>query len=765
MSEYAAHKYGSREDLHFVMDKNIDGQRCDQYQSLWVTRWTGGSSNSISQSCKNCCVSDESDQKEYAKEEVLFPIKSLETRVARRSEKYADYRRSSSNNVMGCDSNCLDIKYDVHQLAETEEVEKDKCMFLNNFLIHKDVNMSSPKVSNTLSVHKLSDSAVDWEDINAHHFLTSDNPDTEWDHFPMFDINRKIEGILNPKRRSEFGNPSGRFSEPPKSLNETMSSSHVMALSSKEHQFRARRMRHYVDKRMEPYRSSEGLLPCQDDLEGFDSQIKVHRLKGHGQNTMSCSCSEDGNISSNSQCLVEEHSLRTNFTGLKQYNRYGHGKFMFSEVKSDSKVIGKSSSTPWSRTNGGSNKVPRLPSSGTSRFNDAKQSHQSLQKMPYCHIHDVQSQRVNSVQNVRGVSHRFSHATEYHLAEKSVAKAVTHKKQLIDSKNNTRVKRPALFEMLTLPAVQHDRKFQDSRSPRKSKSGQVYEDSGIGIDSNIEESQNELSGKTDTLYIDILQAPSSSAGVASSGAKKGVMFPNMIYCESAATSPITQMISRDDETELLGINLQHAKSSDKVVSASKREPSISRTLSLAGDHIFKNQENSSSSVPTEAPECLEQSSRWLKRLGHNLSDSLAIGAKRLKVGCGPSTGELLGSVINYNRSNSELMKYIKEQKRPDKMTELPNDCAGFSGVSVKSMQSWIGRWCHCDNPKEARDQANAPTTLLSDPEKSNMVPENLEGRHFPSIAAMAMMGKAMNKFRPCEFQRRGTSVVWNTEAV
>ncbi|XP_073007636.1 uncharacterized protein [Typha latifolia] len=765
MSEYAAHKYGSREDLHFVMDKNIDGQRCDQYRSLWVTRWTGGSSNSISPSCRNCCVSDESDQNEYAKEQVLLPIKSLETRVARRSEKYANYGRPSSNNVRGCDSTFLDIKYDVHQLAETEEVEKDKCMFLNNFLMHKDVNMSSPKVSNTLSVHKLSDSAVDWEDINADRLLTSDNSDAEWDHFPMFDINRKIEGILNPKRRSEFGNPSGRFSEPPKSLNETMSSSHVMALSSKEHQFRAQRMRHYVDKRMEPCRSSEGLLPCQDDLEGFDSQIKVHRLKGHGQNTRSCSYSEDENISSNSQCLVEEHSLRTNFTGLKQYNRCGNGKFMFSEVKSDSKVIGKSYSIPWSRTNGGSTKVPRLPSSGTSRFNDAKQFHQPLHKMPYCHIHDVQTQRVNSVENVRGVSHRFSHATEYRLAEKSVAKAVTHKKQLIDSKNNTRVKRPALFEMLTLPAVQHDRKFQDSRSPQKSKSGQVYEDSGIGIDSNIEESQNELSGKTDTLYIDILQAPSSSVGVASSGAKKGVMFPNMIYCESAATSPITQMISRDDETELLHINLQHAKSSDKAVSASKREPSISRTLSLAGDHIFKNQENSSSSVPTEAPECLEQSSRWLKRLGHNLSDSLAIGAKRLKVGCGPSTGELLGSVINYNRSNSELMKYIKEQKGPDKKTELPNDCAGSSGVSVKSMQSWIGRWCRCDNPREARDQANVPTTLLSDPEKSNMVPENLEGRHFPSIAAMAMMGKAMNKFRPCEFQRRGTSVVWNTEAV
>nr|CAD1823863.1 unnamed protein product [Ananas comosus var. bracteatus] len=82
----------------------------------------------------------------------------------------------------------------------TEKGEKGN-KFLNNSMTQKDVNLFHAKavVSNTVSVHKLPGSSVNWENVNTYHFSSSENLDSEWNHFPMLDINRKIDSILNPK--------------------------------------------------------------------------------------------------------------------------------------------------------------------------------------------------------------------------------------------------------------------------------------------------------------------------------------------------------------------------------------------------------------------------------------------------------------------------------------------------------------------------------------------------------------------------------------
>jgi hypothetical protein len=45
------------------------------------------------------------------------------------------------------------------------------------------------------------------------------------------------------------------------------------------------------------------------------------------------------------------------------------------------------------------------------------------------------------------------------------------------------------------------------------------------------------------------------------------------------------------------------------------------------------------------------------------------------------------------------------------------------------------------------------------------VPEEFKNKQFPSIAAMALMGKAMNCFNPSELTKKGPVIVWNTKRI
>ncbi|KAI4298330.1 hypothetical protein L6164_031903 [Bauhinia variegata] len=54
---------------------------------------------------------------------------------------------------------------------------------------------------------------------------------------------------------------------------------------------------------------------------------------------------------------------------------------------------------------------------------------------------------------------------------------------------------------------------------------------------------------------------------------------------------------------------------------------------------------------------------------------------------------------------------------------------------------------------------------ISEPKSSNAVREKFQKKEFPSIAAMALMGKAMGSLHACEFRKKGAVVVWNTRGM
>jgi hypothetical protein len=101
--------------------------------------------------------------------------------------------------------------------------------------------------------------------MNSRKVLSLDNMSLEWNHFPMFEINRKIDSILNP-RRSAFGTSPYKSFVPQKDLKVNMSTSNVMAFSSKEYQFHSHQI---ADEDMSKCRSAGGILPHLDKHIGL----------------------------------------------------------------------------------------------------------------------------------------------------------------------------------------------------------------------------------------------------------------------------------------------------------------------------------------------------------------------------------------------------------------------------------------------------------------------------------------------------------------
>lgn len=81
------------------------------------------------------------------------------------------------------------------------------------------------------------------------------------------------------------------------------------------------------------------------------------------------------------------------------------------------------------------------------------------------------------------------------------------------------------------------------------------------------------------------------------------------------------------------------------------------------------------------------------------------------------------------------------------------------GQDMLLSNPWIQRWC-----RDGTHQTNkAEAVVVCEPESTKMEFDDLQNKQFPSIAAMALMGKAMSGFQPCKFQRGGSFVVWNTK--
>ncbi|KAG1346850.1 hypothetical protein COCNU_06G006790 [Cocos nucifera] len=683
--------------------------------------------SSSSTSYNDCTVSDAKYRKDILKEQGSLPVENTKS-------KEADM-----------------LSIDVHQSTESVGAENGRCKIINS-VVQKKMKLFDAKAaaSDTLSVHKLLDSSAEREKFDISHIMNSENVNSELNHFPMFDINRKIESILNPKKRTGNGAATNRFSESQKLLNETKLVPRIIEFASEEQQLDAKRM---TGKKQEigPSKSIKGFLHCQDDLTGAISHSAIDGLEFLGSDMSPSGCTRGESDPLISEHVIKDHSLNATLTSLEHAvcDCFSHSAFMISEMKGDDKMISSNFMSSWPMVNSGSMQIPRDSGSGDFPFPLlAREHNEELLNVPGGGL--LASHKSFPVLNGLDDIGCLHYSAVYLLITKKIAMDLSHGEQMVDkSKKTTKVKGSATSEKLTSVTIpEYKGKQAEDLQPLENSSSSGDREHGIGTDTYLLETQNESPLKTDTMHIGVLQAPSSPAGETSSRVQEGVVCPNLSKSQSMAASPIKQAVSKEVEIELPYTDVEHHTSSDGATFMSNREMSTSRTESMDTVHILSHVEkpnNSDSSTLMEIPVHAEASSGWVKRLRHNPSNFLAIGTKRFKIGDGQLCREgsnLFSRVLNYSKSNSVSMKYLQDQWRFDKIMLSPDNGVNSFGPSVK--HSWIRRWCH-NCPQEKR--ATSPEVIYDD-------------KQFPSIAAMALMGKAIKNFQPCEFQRRGSFVVW-----
>ncbi|CAM0954059.1 unnamed protein product [Alopecurus aequalis] len=151
------------------------------------------------------------------------------------------------------------------------------------------------------------------------------------------------------------------------------------------------------------------------------------------------------------------------------------------------------------------------------------------------------------------------------------------------------------------------------------------------------------------------------------------------------------------------------------------------TLSINGSP-GRNEEsrlpNVNQDISSKEDFCTDPSHRWLKRLCHDVAGP---GSKRPKIGdCSPAGGA----------SGTDIEK---------------------DHVAARSVHCWLGRLC-----KGGRVAPVSHEGRHQRMQKPDAPARELRG-HFPSIKAMAMMGRVMSKVRPLDRQRKGPCVMWKTE--
>ncbi|CAO2204411.1 unnamed protein product [Urochloa humidicola] len=690
-----------------------------------------------------------------------LPFELIKARVSESLMLGVSNAGASAENTHQFSSKTWDITHNVCQGVECKNVDRVGTAFESS-IMQQNVNAyaANTVVSERFSFHKLSDLSV-----NPHKVLSSDNLNMEWDHFPMFEINRKIDNILNPRHIAFVTSPDKSF-VPQKDLSVNMSKSNAMAFSSKEYQFHSHQI---ADENMSKCRSTGGILSHQDKHIGLNFDQAGKKLKGHLSIEESSSYSKNENHSS---CSLTDNLCASNLImDSKEAPCSSENTFIFSASRKENKnaegtllemKLGALEGCPKKQdfervahhgpVLGRECKMRPVSASITSKGSDVGSSGRGMvfANLLQSEHESMYTHRVNSAMTSTK-SCDLPGKTESTMAMKSKVETLAFGKLPKDILTDGKPKAPCLFEMLTLPSKSHGTYFNDPRSSGRSCGNMGSRSLGA---------QKQFTTKTDTLYSGTYHA----SGFASKSTHKDSGCPNMTKSEQIATSSIRGVSTCSGGNETLNLSAGNHRSCLKETCTNKQEWSMLKPSSMNLDLVLfqiSRMRNPISSALIESPVCSEPSDRWLKRLQNDILDPRLPCSKRSKVGDGPPPGgscTVFGQELNFDMGKAVMINQAKEvQLRYGRLINQQN--LQGSLISAKSLNSWIGRWCQGGTPIY-----HGTSNVEKQTSKLNVLPDDLEGQ-FPSIAAMAMMGRAMNKLRPCELQKRGPSVVWKTQGL
>lgn len=212
-----------------------------------------------------------------------------------------------------------------------------------------------------------------------------------------------------------------------------------------------------------------------------------------------------------------------------------------------------------------------------------------------------------------------------------------------------------------------------------------------------------------------------------------------------------------------------ASSIDNAVSSTSRTQSLDMDLLLHPEQPS----NAKSNNCQDGHLGPESSSRRIKRLKLGSSGSFSHGTKSLNLGeaSHEKVTKFFGKIMKSEIMNSEPTSpkcTRKELMVLRQKTALVRNGDSSSvdnvdkGDNITLSHFWIQRW---RRNKVATPQKKPEAVVVCEPQSSKVTLEDSQKKQCPSIAAMALMGKAMNGFQPCEFQNRGSFIVWNSKGL
>lgn len=392
-------------------------------------------------------------------------------------------------------------------------------------------------------------------------------------------------------------------------------------------------------------------------------------------------------------------------------------------------------------------------------------------KLP-CSVHDVETMRiftaVDSTEKASRIPSKFSQTTRHFLFTKKSDADLPNECQMFSESIVSAKFKAKHFSDLGLSAdlqfhVQEGVKLQPLGSSRDTDRKEKVRDQDVSAGL-----ENESSADTDTMDMDAFRE-NNLLGVASSLSNK---YPKgtSSTSQAAGSSAREVMGGRLLNGGSSGMNQELTDLPAMASPAGCMETSTSRTESLdvgdlshAEEAIIPKSNGCADGAHRSEPSC-----RWIKRLKLNGSGS-SHGTKISKMGQASShrkVNKLFGRMLRRGMASSEPAggrTLGKEKMEDQNAVFLRNDKPSTFDSVTKSQgvtlsHPWIRRWCQ---NRTASPQKKPQGRVVCEPECSKATDE-FQKKQFPSIAAMALMGKAVCGFHPCELKKGGSFVVWNT---
>ncbi|KAG9449694.1 hypothetical protein H6P81_009659 [Aristolochia fimbriata] len=383
---------------------------------------------------------------------------------------------------------------------------------------------------------------------------------------------------------------------------------------------------------------------------------------------------------------------------------------------------------------------------------------ESSQRFPAYRLQDVETLRICTTvdsmeQTTRGPS-KFSKTTQHMLITKKTDFNLSHRgdEMVENSTKHTNLKGNTFDRILNQPSFigrsKDQQKLQELRDLSDRKKKDVHT-----MSTRAGNRFNESSAETGIMFFHMYQPRSSFAGGTSHLSDKN---PAAVASSSKAVEMGRLRSEPPYPNEELRTAAAVARSSDD------KELSTSPTESLGVENflsqIKQQPDYLSCNTQPEIPVAADSSSSWVKRLRISASESQALASNPWKAreeSCGENINKLVTRIMSYQKTSSEptLGKHLGKGTLGNRSILLANREAP-SGESVEDHQDtsilshfWIHR---LRRKREVPSETSKPSSQMMGESLSYEVAldEEFKKKQLPSIAAMAMMGKAMVNLRP-----------------